>query len=366
MILGAAALAQTARADFPWEEKYVGKTAEWYRSDEGREAAYNVLTWQTPLGSWPKNVDTTKTKPDNPNSAAAQQGGTFDNGATRGEMRFIARAYNATADERYRQSFLKGIDHILRAQYDNGGWPQYFPSKDYNANVTFNDDVMVNLMSLMRDVAGLERDEDFAALRSVTKRDFIRRGAFANEFTFVDSLHREKAKQAFERGIDCILKAQIVTNGKPTAWGAQHDQVTLKPSKARSFEPVSLSGGESAGLLRLLMSLEWPTPKVIQAISAGCQWYEDTKLEGIRVVTREGDRHIIKDADAPPVWARFYEIGTNRPLFSDRTGTIRYDIAEIAKERRYIYTWYGDWGREVLADWTQWKKKHETSRIRPD
>ena len=32
---------------------------EWYRSDEGKRIAANILSQQSDLGGWPKNVDTT-------------------------------------------------------------------------------------------------------------------------------------------------------------------------------------------------------------------------------------------------------------------------------------------------------------------
>ena len=47
--------------------------------------------------------------------------------ATTGELRFLARAFRATNEPRYQQAFLKGLSHILEAQYPNGGWPQYYP-----------------------------------------------------------------------------------------------------------------------------------------------------------------------------------------------------------------------------------------------
>ncbi len=33
----------------------------------------------------------------------------------------------------------------------------------------------------------------------------------------------EKANQAFDKGIDCILQTQILVEGKPSVWCAQHD-----------------------------------------------------------------------------------------------------------------------------------------------
>ncbi|MGA2499373.1 MAG: hypothetical protein ABSH20_16660 [Tepidisphaeraceae bacterium] len=35
------------------------KPAEWWAGDEARQIAGNILSWQSDLGGWPKNVDTT-------------------------------------------------------------------------------------------------------------------------------------------------------------------------------------------------------------------------------------------------------------------------------------------------------------------
>src|SRR5205085_4489550 len=90
----------------------------WNTTPEGQLAASNVLSWQTDLGSWPKNLDTTKERFGGDRNTLK---GTFDNGATVGELRFLAHAFNATKDPRFESAVLKGIDHILSAQYRNGG-----------------------------------------------------------------------------------------------------------------------------------------------------------------------------------------------------------------------------------------------------
>ncbi|HYT69764.1 MAG TPA: pectate lyase, partial [Gemmatimonadales bacterium] len=60
---------------------------------------------------------------------------------------------------------------------------------------------------------------------------------------------------------------------------------------------------------------------------------------------------------AGPLWARFYEIGTNRPIFSDRDGVIRYDLREIGEERRRGYLWYSD-EASTLRRYDAWARRH--------
>jgi PelA/Pel-15E family pectate lyase len=310
---------------------HLRKSDAWFSSAEGRKTTGHVLSWQTDHGDWPKNTDTARKEY---TGDRARLKGTFDNGATTGELRYLARAFRATGDERCHAAVTRGIDHILKAQYPNGGWPQYFPlSKSYHRHITFNDGSMIRVMEFIRDVST------------------------SDDFRFIGPERRKAAAMAVERGIDCIVKCQVVVNRKPTVWCAQHDEITLAPTKGRAYELASLSGAESAGILRFLMSLEKPSREVIRAVNSGVKWFESAKLEGIRVVKADGDRKVIKDAAAPPLWARFYEIETTRPIFCDRDGVIKYSLAEIGRERRNGYAWYGNWGDSVLKAHVKWRHR---------
>jgi len=334
-VLLAIALCAPALAAAPWG-KWQGKPDTWYQSAEGRQAAATVLSWQSPHGGWPKNTDTT-TRPFTGNPKTLQ--GTFDNGATTNELRFLARAFRATNDRRCRQAFLKGLVHILEAQYPTGGWPQFHPpGRGYHRHITFNDDAMVRLMDFVRDVAASE------------------------DYAFVGASARKAAQAGFDRGVQCILKCQVRVKGKPTAWCAQHDEKDYRPRPARSYELVSLSGAESVGVLRLLMSLERPSAEVVRAVQGAAEWFEAAKLTGIRIEKVDGNKVVVRDAKAPALWARFYEIGSNRPIFCGRDGVQKRTLAEIEAERRNGYAWYGAWGRGVAKDYAQWKAKQGASK----
>ena len=306
---------------FPGE--LLNKPDDWYQSAEGRKTTANIISWQSSHGSWPKNQDTTLKEY---YGDRKQLSGTFDNGATTGELRYLARAFRATNDQACSNAFLSGFDHILKAQYPNGGWPQYFPlSRKYHRRITFNDGTMIRLLELLREVAN------------------------EKEYAFLNTKRRSAARKAFDRGVECIVKCQIVVRGTPTVWCAQHDEVTLAPAAARAYELPSLSGSESAGILCFLMTLEQPSPEVVRAVKAGVAWFDAAKIEGIRIEKSGGDRKVVKDSSAPPMWARFYEIETNRPFFCDRDGVKKYDISEIGPERRNGYAWYGNWGVAVAS-----------------
>lgn len=290
-----------------------------------------MLSWQDTRGCWPKNLDT---------SAAPFRGereeakGTFDNSATVNELRLLARAFQVTQESACRTAFLKGLQSILDAQYENGGWLQSPDAKGYSQYITFNDGTMVGLMTFLREASTEER-----------------------RYSFVPEETRRKASEAFDRGIACILACQVEIDGKRTAWCAQHDPVTLEPRGARKYEHPSLSGAESAGIACLLMSLDEPSEEVKASIRDAVEWFDKSKLLGIRFEVRNGDGQIVSDPDAPPLWARFYEIRTGRPIFSGRDGVVKYDIAEIDAERRNGYAWYGTWGERVEKCRSKWNPK---------
>jgi lysophospholipase L1-like esterase len=110
-------------------------------------------------------------------------------------------------------------------------------------------------------------------------------------------------------------------------------------------------------ILQLLMNLDQPGPEVCRAIQGAVDWFETAKLTGIRVEQVNGDQHVVPDPNAPPLWARFYEIETGRPFFCGRDSVKKYALAEIELERRSSYAWYGEWGQPVAEEYAHWKQK---------
>jgi PelA/Pel-15E family pectate lyase len=296
-----------------WTE-VLDQPAAFYASARARAIADAVVAYQRPSGGWPKDVD--MTRPPAERLPPARPDATIDNGATVTQIRYLAHTAAAAADRRqtYRAALLHGIDYLLAAQYANGGWPQFYPLRnDYSRHITFNDNAMINVMTLLDDVS-----------------------AGTAPFDQIDDGRRRRARDAVGRGIDVILAAQVVVDGSPTVWCAQHDEVTLQPRPARSYEHASLSGSESVAIVRFLMR-SVPRPEIVTAIEAAVTWLTRVRLPDGR-------------------WARFYQIGTNRPIFSGRDGVVRYTIDEIEQERREGYAWFGNWPHSLLErEYPQWR-----------
>lgn len=317
--------------------RYLGKPDAWFASAEAKKVAEIILTYQADAGGWPKNTDTVS-KPYSGDRAKLHP--TFDNKGTVDELRFMARMVNATKAEAYRGSFDRGLAYVLKAQYPNGGWPQFFPlRKGYYDRITFNDGAMVRVLEFVREVG---RDERYG---------------------FVDAKVRETCRQSFDRGVACVLKCQIIVDGKPAVWCAQHDEKTFAPAKARSYELPSFSGSESVGIVRLLMSLENPSAEIRASIEGAVTWFEAHRVKGQRLETTKTlfggkDLVMVPDPAAPDLWARFYDLKTGASFVCDRDGVPKSELADIGRERRAGYSWFGEYARDLLAkDYPAWKKR---------
>ena len=320
-----------------------------------REIAENILLYQRTNGGWPKNYDMrailTPAQRSALGKSADELNTTIDNGATHSQIEFLAHAADRLNDVRYRQSALRGLDYLLTAQYANGGWPQFFPdTSSYRKYITFNDGAMIGVMNLLHRIL---RNE--------------------SHYRFVDSARRERIRDAFRRGIDCILRTQIVQGGSRTGWCQQHDNVDFRPRSARTFEPAAVTGMESAEVVRFLMRLEGPPPGVIDAVQGAIRWFVRSRLAGIRIEEFDApemkfqyhatarDRRVVADPAAPPIWARFYALGSNRPLFCNRDGVPVFTLAEVERERRTGYAWYTEAPAALLKEYPGWRRKHRVN-----
>lgn len=328
-----------------WTDVALNMPEKWYGSDESKRIAENVLLYQRNIGGWPKNTafhailtDSDKEKvlkEKNVNDAI------FDNAATTTEIRFLSNMFMKTGHEAYKEAALKGLHFILEGQYESGGWPMFYPPhKGYYTHITFNDDAIFRMMELLKDV--------------YTKKP---------QFAYItDSKLISDCQNAWDRGLQCILKTQIIVNGKPTVWCAQHDEVTFLPAKARAYELPSFSGSESVGLLEILMEIKNPSPEIINAVQGAVEWFEAHKITNLKVETYtrpdgKPDRRAVSTPNAKVIWARFYDLETGQPFFCDRDGIKKSTLEEIGYERRNGYSWYTDRPQKLLDKYPAWKAK---------
>jgi len=335
---------------YSWSSELLVKPESWYVSEMAVEIADSVIQHQSTDGGWPKNTNLA-IPPESSSKQAktiAEGLSTIDNNATTRPMRFIALIYSATKEPRFKQSFERGLQYLLAAQYDNGGWPQYWPllGDSYYSRVTFNDGAMINVMEL---------------LQSIGTEDI---------YKFVPEQLKIEATVAVAKGLNFILQAQIKQNGRLTLWCAQHHEITLAPAWARAYEPPSLSGSESVGIVRFLMSIDNPSEAVVHSVESAVSWFRDNAIIGFRMkknkLSNGGvDPQLIEAPAAPPIWARFYELQTNRPLYMDRDSKINYDYARVSLERRNGYAYLGYWpARLINQEYPEWRAKLQKKTFR--
>lgn len=311
----------------------------------------NIILFQKTNGGWPKNYDIfailTDAQKDSVSSRKNELNTTFDNGTCFTQIAALSVIYKATHADKYRDAALRGLDFLLSAQYQNGGWPQFYPlESNYSKEITLNDGAFEGIMELLKDILG-----------------------GLPQYDYINAAYRDKIKQAYAKGMDCIVKTQINDQGVPTAWCQQYDEHSLQPAWARKFEPPSICNGESADLVLFLMSIDHPDQRLVNAVQYAVKWFQDSKIYHTRIervpaprmVTpfrvSTSDRIVVADTTAPPIWTRYYELKTHKPLFCNRDSKVVYSLAEVDRERRDGYQWYTYAPQKVLNEYRSWQQK---------
>ena len=343
----------------------------WYAGAEALRIAHNMVTYQVPDGGWSKNINmvagprapgnlydannldrfSTPGDFDAPLDPNWHYIATLDNNATWTQIRFLARvttallaAHQEAKAAPFRASVERGVEYMLHAQYPNGGWPQVWPLEGmYHDAITINDDAMIHAIEILQNVA-----------------------TRAPNYRFLPAHLAKRAEAAEQRGIHCLLKLQITEDGVKTAWADQYDALTLQPTSARNYEMAALTSSESVSIVDFLMGLPNPTPAEVAAVRDAAAWFKKVEMDGYRwgsgnfFADRRSPqgRMLEKDPGAGPIWARFYQIGTNMPIFGDRNKKIYDHVNEISRERRNGYSWYNSQGVPMLAEYQAWAKSH--------
>ena len=325
-----------------------GMQAPAYDSPEGIRVAEQILLFQRVTGGWPKNTNMSGTL--TPQQIAQIQrdkqrtdDSTVDNNATTSQMTTLAYTYQATKDPRFREGFNKGLEFLLGGQYENGGWPQFWPDPiEYQVNITFNDNNMANILTMFQNI-------------------FEGNAPYGGDL--VDDAMKARLRDSYDRGIKCILDAQIVVKKQPTVWCQQVDPVTLAPITGRAFELPSYCSMESARLVQFLMSIKNPDKRIKAAIHGAMKWFDDYKITGYRLDRgmSNGERitRLVEDPSAGPLWARFYDLQYCEPFVCDRDGLPRRRLEEIGRERRNGYSWYNSNPASLYEPYLAWVKEND-------
>lgn len=242
----------------------------------------------------------------------------YDDNNTQSALRFLMEYVAVAPDDKPARSTLDyGLKKLVEAQYPNGAWPQR-----YRGDRRDPADYPVVKASIPKVYPRQYEKRSYAAhytLNDNTQRDLI-----LTMMAAWKQFGKSEYLKAVKQGGEFLLLAQLP---EPQPVWAQQYNARMEPDWARSFEPPAACGGESVGALRMLMDLyvEFGDDRYLEPIPRAMKWYGRSKV-------------------ADRTWNRYYELGTNRPIFGDRDGKIHYRLEDISEERQNNYGWRGDYG----------------------
>jgi len=241
---------------------------------------------------------------------------TLDDDNSQSALRFLMELNREKPDPAVKSAVDYGLRTLLDHQYPNGAWPQRFPApkEGYYGYYTFNDHTISDTVDTL--ILAWELYQDHRHLNAVRKAG------------------------------DFIIEAQ--QKEPQPVWAQQYD-LNMRPAWARKFEPPSVCSSESAGVLRILLRIHQAArdDKYLRPIPAAVEWFRRSSI-------------------GPGRWARFYELGTNRPLYFTRKYELTYDASDLPTH----YSFQGPNGVEsAIALWERYQKTRrlpEAERGRPD
>ncbi len=299
---------------------------------DAAKAAADALAWgQLESGGWTYSIDfdpqgsqryyrrADKGKLTDQQIARRRNVTTFDDDNTQSALRFLMAVVDASKgakderDARIQEALEYGLQSMLKAQYPNGAFPQGYNGKPRNPA-----DFPVKRGQIPQSWSRTHVGQDywfFYTFNDNTHRDCI--------LTLLDAYQRTGKREYLEaakKGGDFILLAQLP---EPQAAWAQQYNFNMEPTWARRFEPPSVCSGESAGVVRMLVDLYLATGegKYLQPIPAAIDWFK-------------------RSAIAPNTWARFYELGTNKPLYFTKDYKLVYSDDDLPTH----YSFKGSYG----------------------
>lgn len=329
--------------DWPKEERSL--TGRFLLTDEAAQLADKIMEFQLSTGAWPKNIYYPQIKADEladeRRKYAEKTLGSVENNATLSEVHFLSKMYQATAQRRFRKAAEEGIKFILEAQYENGGWPLCFPAATaHDALISHAGNTQVNVLTFLSEI--LQKKEPYS---------------------FLSEEMRKKVQQAFDKGISCLLRTQVLQQGKPAVWCANYDENALLPCAGNKDEQTGLNAMDSAAIVMFLMGIKNPDEVVKQAVEGAVAWYETTALKEQKrenYIDKDGKRdfRLVRDVHAATLWARYYTLEDNRAFYTTDMGERLFSFEELTRERRTTYSWFTSEPQKVLRRYVQWKAKN--------
>jgi hypothetical protein len=228
---------------------------------------------------------------------------TFDDNKSQSAIQFLMQLDRELGfkDARLHEATLYALDAFVKAQFPNGAWPQRYGEFPAAAEHPVRKASFPE--SWPREFGGVKYSS-FYTLNDGTISDVI-----TSMLDAYDVYGDQRYLDAAKRGGDFLLLAQL-PEPQP-GWAQQYDDA-MHPVWARKFEPPALTGSESQGVLRSLMQLYRRTAdkKYLEPIPRALAYYR---------------KCVLPDGQL----ARFYEIGTNKPLYFTKDYVLTYSDSDM-------------------------------------
>ncbi len=225
-----------------------------------------------------------------PKSKKVRRHSTLDDDTTQAALRCLMAVNELVDDAKVREAMTYGLNALLEAQLEGGGWPQVFgqapPTQKFTTYVR------------------IEPDGSRTTHRRPTRYwhyATFNDGAINDCIAVCLEAHRRTDEKRFldaaRRAGTFILDCQL---DPPQAGWAQQYNPQGEPEWARRFEPPAVCSLVTYRNIRSLIEIHLATGdgKYLKAIPAALDWLRRSRLPG-----------------EEPRYARFYELGTNRPLY---------------------------------------------------
>jgi PelA/Pel-15E family pectate lyase len=271
--------------------------------------------------NWYRRSDKAKVSP--ADAAKRKNVSTFDDNTTQSAIQLLlavadaSKGSNEPRDVRIREARDYALTKLLAAQRPNGGWPQRWSGTPVDPK-----EFPVQPARFLKDYPREHPKPNYNGY--YTLNDNTHRDCVVTLLDAAKRLGKPEFRAAAMKGGDFLILAQL-PEPQP-AWAQQYNP-KLEPDWARAFEPPCVCSNESGGAMRLLVDLylESGDEKYLEPLPRAIAWFKRSEL-------------------SPGLWARMYEIGTNKPIYGDRDGKIKYRVEDLSPERQTGYSWKGSYG----------------------
>jgi PelA/Pel-15E family pectate lyase len=115
-------------------------------------------------------------------------------------------------------------------------------------------------------------------------------------------------------------------------------------------------------MLLLMDDLPHPTAAEQRSIRAAAAWFKKTAISGQRWQRTPAGSQLLPSPGAIPIWARYYQVGTDLPIFGDRDKSIHDQVNELSLERQHGYRWFSPDAQRALDRFDKWNTEHPESK----